>query len=853
MNKILIIGLFLIIFTSSAYADNYRSYNEVISKLNQLENGYSSIAKTVEIGKSEENRSIMAIKLTNSPQIEHKERPDILFIGGHHAREWISIEVPLRLAEHLASNYNNPSTPEVTNLLNNREIWIVPLLNPDGYEYSRQASNVNDYCGITDFFEPRCWRKDRRDFGLGRFGADLNRNYSYHWGELGASSAIPMPTYRGPSAFSEEGTNSIKNLIEASEKNISFIGITGTPNFTRLLSYHSYGQLILYPWSYTTDVNKESGAELNSIAANMSSIIYSVNGELYKFGQSSKLYPASGELTDWAYGEKGIKALTIELRPDTENPGFLLPSEAIQATFEENLPAALYFAGLETKRVMDFEDGINGQTIRSKIPGLKFTTTQGYDWIYGDWRSGYNGPYPNGSYYSYGNFFAWLGANQGTGRIDFEGATASSLSIYTSTYSGLVMDAFDSNGRMIATSGWASNNLNTGKMTKLTVSAPNMSYVTVHDSGNYWLIDNLEVSDLLANTKSSLPGKYAKALEVSDTYNTGQSKQYVMNNTTLQSLYVVLSWAGSEFNLKINKPDGTLYAEKQSQDPLIKILIPNAEPGNWVMNVTAIDVPPGEAAALLVGTYNSDDIDHDGIPNSSDNCPSTYNPDQKDSDVDGIGDACDNCVTVSNHDQKDIYPLDGPEGAGDGIGDACQAIPQDMDMDGIVNISDNCPSIPNPDQKDTDNDGIGDVCDNCPTIYNPDQMDSNGNGIGDACEPRNITGSVYNFPELPSYRATFTINVTGPYNPTGSVKYNYTKTRMNFASTAISSMSIIGQTYTFTGVGTINGTTGYSFVATFTNGTPDSIGIEIRKPDGSLHYKATPKTVSGGDIVVTQN
>jgi len=104
------------------------------------------------------------------------------------------------------------------------------------------------------------------------------------------------------------------------------------------------------------------------------------------------------------------------------------------------------------------------------------------------------------------------------------------------------------------------------------------------------------------------------------------------------------------------------------------------------------------------------DTDHDGIPDSRDNCPKVANADQKDSDGDGIGDACDNCPRTYNPDQKDSD--------GDGVGDAC----------------DNCKSKANPDQKDSDGDGVGDVCDNCVNTANPDQKDSNRNGIGDVCE-----------------------------------------------------------------------------------------------------------------------
>ena len=143
---------------------------------------------------------------------------------------------------------------------------------------------------------------------------------------------------------------------------------------------------------------------------------------------------------------------------------------------------------------IDFEDGQDATAIRSTIPGLQFTTTQGYDWVYGDWRTGsYNGPYPNGAYYSDGNFFAWLGPNQGAGRIDFTQGCATYLQVWVSSYSGLSADAYYVNGTLASTAS-VSGNLNTGQLARLRVDAPPgdcFSYVILHDTGNFWLIDDL--------------------------------------------------------------------------------------------------------------------------------------------------------------------------------------------------------------------------------------------------------------------------------------------------------------------------------------------------------------------------
>lgn len=143
---------------------------------------------------------------------------------------------------------------------------------------------------------------------------------------------------------------------------------------------------------------------------------------------------------------------------------------------------------------IDFENGVDGQPIQSTIPGLQFTTTQGYDWIYGDWRTlNYSGPYPSGSYYSNGNFFAWLGPNQGAGRIDFTSQDAHYLQVYVSSYAGLIGEAYNSSDQLIASSS-VSANLDTGQMARLRLDAPpgeTFAYVIFHDTGNYWLIDDL--------------------------------------------------------------------------------------------------------------------------------------------------------------------------------------------------------------------------------------------------------------------------------------------------------------------------------------------------------------------------
>ena len=168
---------------------------------------------------------------------------------------------------------------------------------------------------------------------------------------------------------------------------------------------------------------------------------------------------------------------------------------------------------------MNFEDGTDGEAIRSTIPGLRFTTTLGYNWVYGDIRTGQYNVYPYGhqGYECNNNFFAWLGPNMGQGRIDFVLGPASYFSVLTSTYSGVTIDAYDSDDNLIASSGWATNNLNTRTFTRVSVQKPGMAYVIVHDTGNYWLIDDIvtDAPTLGSDVSSESVKKIPHRIEIS--------------------------------------------------------------------------------------------------------------------------------------------------------------------------------------------------------------------------------------------------------------------------------------------------------------------------------------------------
>lgn len=294
---------------------DYHSYKELETDLIALENSYPHLAKVFDIGNSLEKRNIYALKISDNVNLDEGEA-EVFFVGCHHAREWISVEVPFLIGKYLVENYEKST--RIKELVDQSEIWIVPLLNPDGLEYS-----IHVY---------RYWRKNRRNNSDGTYGVDLNRNYSYNWGydDEGSSPHPSSGTYRGTSPFSEPETQVIRDFF-------------AQRNLQAALSYHNYSQIILYPWSYTTEATNRDEL-LDEMASEMSRLMKDVNGSFYGYGQAgSYLYLSNGDTADWAFGTYGIPSFTIELPPvDVLHGGFFNAEEDIRSIFEENLPAALF-------------------------------------------------------------------------------------------------------------------------------------------------------------------------------------------------------------------------------------------------------------------------------------------------------------------------------------------------------------------------------------------------------------------------------------------------------------------------------------------------------------------------------
>jgi carboxypeptidase T len=215
----------------------------------------------------------------------------------------------------------------VTDVVDRRVLWIVPTVNPDGSEY--------DIAGTTY----RSWRKNRQPNPGSRFiGTDLNRNWDYLWGCCGGSSVnTSSDTYRGPSAFSAPETRVLRDFVLSRR-------IGGEQMIKTNIDFHSYSELILWPFGFTkADTFEGLDADQEATFRTLGVQMAETNG--YKPEQASDLYITDGGSIDWMWGSQGIWAYTFELFPGTASGGgFYPPASIIDRETERNREASLLIA-----------------------------------------------------------------------------------------------------------------------------------------------------------------------------------------------------------------------------------------------------------------------------------------------------------------------------------------------------------------------------------------------------------------------------------------------------------------------------------------------------------------------------
>ncbi len=305
----------------------YFSYDTMTDFLIELEKNNSEVMSLNSIGTTYEGRDIWMVKLSDNVE-SNEDEPGILLIGAHHGNEWPSFEILLYFIDHMVNFYykvntdddidgqinedpidgfdndddglrdEDPSEDRVRDTMNNTQIFLIPMLNPDGVEYGDSGSRKNRVPNHGSF-----GFKDE----ITSYGVNLNRNYGFDWilyyifpihYHILLSLMDESFNYRGPSPFSERETRAVKNLVE-------------TENICLSLSFHSYSEVMFYPWYHTSKKAPHEDTYI-SIGENMSKIN---KYDLLIGGDYTipKIGGTLGTYENWAYGEHNILSFTMEL------------------------------------------------------------------------------------------------------------------------------------------------------------------------------------------------------------------------------------------------------------------------------------------------------------------------------------------------------------------------------------------------------------------------------------------------------------------------------------------------------------------------------------------------------------
>lgn len=287
---------------------NYAKLDDTYAWLKSLAKKYPQDVTVIKGGKTYEGRSILGVKISKSG----KERPGIFVEAGIHAREWISPAAATFIINQLLTS----KVDSIRQLANNYNWFIFPHVNPDGYAFTQ-----------TD----RMWRKTRKPHGA-CIGTDPNRNWNFHWNEIGSSAYPCHDTYAGPSAFSEIEVLSLSNYIASIKHKIQLY-----------ISLHSFGQIVMYPYGFT-DQLPDNAKDLEQVMnVSVAAIAKRYNTKYIGGSIAERLPYASGSSIDWAYGTQGIRmAFVFELRPQSGSfSRFVLSPKQIIPTSQELLDALI--------------------------------------------------------------------------------------------------------------------------------------------------------------------------------------------------------------------------------------------------------------------------------------------------------------------------------------------------------------------------------------------------------------------------------------------------------------------------------------------------------------------------------
>ncbi len=339
----------------------YHTFDGLVSDLQIYTTVFSNIARLDTVGFTYEGRPLLLVKISDNVDVDEPDEPELFFMGLHHAREWPSLEIAYFIIDSLLTTYG--FDPHVTDLVDSREIWVMPCVNPDGYVYCHDQGHD--------------WRKNRRYFPqFVSYGVDLNRNYNGScngvpmgaWGTTTTYGTSHYPwesVYCGPFPFSEVEIQAVRDLYLAHD-------------FVFSVTYHTYMEGVIWPWGYGAGQQVPTDDLLSDVGARMASrITRQSGGGTYAASQATGLgYTTTGDTDDWAYGYYHYVLGTNCLPYTVEACNQFHPAEsALDQVVRENFDGAIFLCEIADSVAALFNDRVMPPDVDplGTLPGGDYT------------------------------------------------------------------------------------------------------------------------------------------------------------------------------------------------------------------------------------------------------------------------------------------------------------------------------------------------------------------------------------------------------------------------------------------------------------------------------------------------
>ncbi len=743
--------------------DAYPTYDAYVAQMNQFAADHPDICRISSIGTTVSGRQLLVVKITDNPDVEEDE-PEVFHTSTMHGDETTGYVLLLRMIDSILTDYG--TVPEITDMVDNLEIWINPNGNPDGSYaggnssiYSATRSNANGY--------------------------DLNRNF-------------PDPT-AGPTPG---GTRQIETT--------HMMNFAGAHSFVISSNSHGGTEVLNYPWDTYSQRHADDSWFIDICRAYVDSAhVYSPSNYLEGFNDGITngydWYTVDGGRQDYMNFYHGCREVTFELSDTKLLAANLLPNHwiwnriglfnwfrnalygvrGIVTDSTTGLPLLAMIEVLNHDHIIDssqiFTDPDVGDYHRMLDAGtysLRFTalgyvpktiagvTVQdmmsrrldvalapipnepvvsflsqdagvvdpGDDVSMGVWLVNDGGGDATGvtaNLICADTFITMTQASAGYPTITALGGTARSLSSFEFAVSPDTPEEhevlFD---LAIAADGYSdtvSFSMTVGLKIEDFESGDFLSFPWSMTGNLPWVINGSAHEGSYAAISGSITHNQTSTMSVTlDGLVAGNISFYYRVSSELNYDYLRFYVDGSkkgEWSSEVGWTEAT-YAVTSGNHTF-----------RWTYSKDGSESDGSDCAWVDLITFppSNADKDGDGVINAADNCPDKPNSGQEDADTDGVGDVCDNCMAVYNADQAD--------GDGDTVGDVCDNCPTtantsqtNQDTDDFGDVCDNCPTTDNPDQANVDNDSFGDLCDNCPDSTNANQADFDADEIGDVCD-----------------------------------------------------------------------------------------------------------------------